>query len=82
MYLSLDEKGRMLIPARLRHKLGLGRKAKVEEEKGKLVIYASEAEDYVNKYAGMLGSKADSPEEFDRLVLRGLKKATRKTLIP
>ncbi len=74
MYLTVDAKGRVLIPSKIRKRFGFGRRVRADAEKKTLVIYASEAKDYVERYAGILGSKMDSPEEFERAVQRQMKK--------
>ena len=84
MYLNLDEKGRILIPAKIRQRLHLGRRVLAEEKEGELVLRghpgADSASAYVEKYAGKLRGVPVSCAGFDELVRRQLKRELRGLL--
>ncbi len=72
MYLNIDEKGRLLIPAKLRKKLGLKHRVEASEAGGKLVIEGAFRDDFFARYAGHWGKylpekeRKISAEELDR----------------
>ncbi len=77
--MTLDEKGRVLIPARVRRKLGLRGKIKAEQKGSRLVLSRKEEEDFFTKYAGFLGEQNSlTAEALDALVEKTAEKEAAK----
>ncbi len=72
MYLKFDKKGRLLVPAHIRKKMGFGERAKVEERENRLIIYASKSVGaQVLELAGSLNTgKRYTAGELDELIER------------
>ena len=70
MYLNMDGKGRLQVPAKVRKRLGLGRRVKAEEKGRNLIIHTGTDENFFLKYGGMIRVKGKrwSAEEFDNAV--------------
>mgnify|MGYP001590443495 CR=1 FL=1 len=65
MYLNMDGKGRLQMPAKLRKRLGLGRRVKAEEKGKNLIIHTGREENFWNKYAGFFKGKGKLGQSDD-----------------
>ena len=76
MYLDVDKKGRVLIPAAWRRELGIKGRIQAERKEGKVELRAGSEENFFVKYAGYLGKKYKikpmTAKEFDDAVEKAM----------
>ena len=69
MIVSIDEKGRILIPKKIREKMGLKKGVKLRiESKDNYIILKKQEESIAEKYAGKFKPKKPLPENLDDLL--------------